>query len=161
MIALKAITVYQPYASLIAVGCKTIETRSWATKYRGKLAIHAAKKFIYGIIGELCRNDPIWNETMKSLGIDYEKGFERTPLSHGAVIATCHLVDCKKIYKYASHSDIVNLGAMRPPEEPELSFGDYTEGRYGWILEDIRPLPEPIPAKGMQRLWSWEAPEQL
>jgi len=41
---LKAITILQPWASLIACGAKQIETRSWATKYRGQLAIHAGKQ---------------------------------------------------------------------------------------------------------------------
>jgi len=40
---MKAITIHQPYASLIACGAKIYETRSWATKYRGKIAIHAGK----------------------------------------------------------------------------------------------------------------------
>src|SRR5258708_5270609 len=40
----KALTLWQPWASLIAVGAKTIETRSWSTSYRGPLAIHAAKR---------------------------------------------------------------------------------------------------------------------
>lgn len=37
---MKAITILQPWASLIACGKKQIETRSWATKYRGPIAIH-------------------------------------------------------------------------------------------------------------------------
>lgn len=42
---MKAISLWQPWASLVAVGAKKIETRSWATKYRGSLAIHATKKW--------------------------------------------------------------------------------------------------------------------
>jgi hypothetical protein len=41
---MKAITIWQPWASLIAIGAKQYETRSWETKYRGPIAIHAAKK---------------------------------------------------------------------------------------------------------------------
>jgi hypothetical protein len=40
---MKAITILQPWASIIVYGAKHIETRSWATKYRGKIVIHAAK----------------------------------------------------------------------------------------------------------------------
>ena len=40
----KAITIWQPWASLVAVGAKTMETRSWPTKYRGPIAIHAAQR---------------------------------------------------------------------------------------------------------------------
>jgi len=146
---LKAITIHQPYASLIAVGCKTIETRSWVTKYRGQLAIHASRKFTYGVIDVLCRLNQIWRETMKSLGIDYEKGFRISPLPHGAVIATCRLVDCILITElYAAELT-----------DHERTFGDYTRGRFAWLLEDVRMLPKPVPAKGMQRLWNWTPPE--
>jgi hypothetical protein len=41
---MKAITIIQPWATLLAIGEKKFETRSWGTKYRGELAIHASKK---------------------------------------------------------------------------------------------------------------------
>ena len=52
---IKAITLLQPYAALVAIGAKTIETRSWYTPYRGPLAIHAGKgrDFLY-----LCQSEP-------------------------------------------------------------------------------------------------------
>jgi hypothetical protein len=40
---MKAITLHQPWATLVAIEQKKIETRSWPTSYRGPLAIHAAK----------------------------------------------------------------------------------------------------------------------
>lgn len=40
---MKALTVCQPYAELIASGKKVVENRTWATNYRGLLAIHAGK----------------------------------------------------------------------------------------------------------------------
>jgi hypothetical protein len=42
-----------------------------------------------------------------------------------------------------------------PPERPELYFGDYTEGRFAWILENPIRYDEPIPAKGALGLWEW------
>ncbi len=42
---MRCITLTQPWATLVAIGAKTIETRSWGTKYRGELAVHAAKGF--------------------------------------------------------------------------------------------------------------------
>ena len=39
---MKVLTLTQPWATLVAIGAKRIETRSWATKYRGPLLIHAA-----------------------------------------------------------------------------------------------------------------------
>jgi hypothetical protein len=35
-------------------------------------------------------------------------------------------------------------------------FGDYSTGRYAWILTLISPLAEPIPAKGKQGFWEWD-----
>lgn len=46
---MKAITLTQPWATLVAIGAKRIETRSWATRYRGPLAIHAAKGIERGL----------------------------------------------------------------------------------------------------------------
>jgi activating signal cointegrator 1 len=52
---MKAITIIQPWATLIALGEKKFETRSWATKHRGPLAIHAGKK----IDKEVCQHEEI------------------------------------------------------------------------------------------------------
>jgi hypothetical protein len=43
MALIKAISVKQPWANLIASGEKTIETRKWATNYRGRLLIASSK----------------------------------------------------------------------------------------------------------------------
>lgn len=42
---MKALSLTQPWASLVAIGAKRIETRSWSTSYRGLVAIHASKRF--------------------------------------------------------------------------------------------------------------------
>jgi hypothetical protein len=56
------------------------------------------------------------------------------------------------------HLDVPRVPTGDPYAEDltdQIPFGDFTPGRFGWILEDITPLPEPIPAKGFQRLWEW------
>ena len=45
--------------------------------------------------------------------------------------------------------------------DQELAFGDYSAGRYGWILEDLRTFKRPLPAKGWQRIWNWQEPSTL
>lgn len=65
----------------------------------------------------------------------------------GAVIATCSLVDC------------VPITPDSIPPEPERSFGDYSLGRFAWTLEDIKMLPEPVPAVGRLGLWEWKPSE--
>jgi hypothetical protein len=41
--------------------------------------------------------------------------------------------------------------------DDETPLGDFTPGRYGWLLDNVRPLAEPIPAKGKQGLWRPDA----
>ena len=139
---MKAITILQPWASLIACGAKQIETRSWATKYRGPIAIHAGKK--------LPSNDrQIIADTL------YEKQQFNIPL--GAVIAIAELIDCVKVIGFDDFANCPILDAKYwlLNDTREVAFGDFTVGRYAWILANIRRV-EPVPAKGMQRLWEWE-----
>ncbi|GAA0361169.1 hypothetical protein GCM10009540_96120 [Streptomyces turgidiscabies] len=44
-------------------------------------------------------------------------------------------------------------------KSPEYYFGDYSDGRFAWELTEVKQLPQPIPAKGKQRLWNWEPGE--
>jgi hypothetical protein len=53
-------------------------------------------------------------------------------------------------------ADCIEITADNVPPEPELSFGDYTPGRFMYILRNIKVLPEPIPAKGRQGPWTPE-----
>lgn len=53
---MRAITLWQPWASAVALGSKTIETRHWSTNYRGPLAIHAAKRRNIGELDDLWRD---------------------------------------------------------------------------------------------------------
>jgi hypothetical protein len=140
---MKTLTLTQPWATLVAIGAKKIETRSWSTNYRGPLAIHAAKGFSTWAKEECWDVDfcvPLNNAGYKIF--DMDTGATDLPL--GAVIATCELVDVIRIY---ADTDI--------PGKPELMFGDYTVGRYMWKLENVVCLPEPIPAKGSLGLWEW------
>ncbi len=57
---MKAISIWQPWASLIAIGAKQIETRSWATGYRGLLVIHAAKRWEHEEQREACASNAIF-----------------------------------------------------------------------------------------------------
>jgi hypothetical protein len=136
---MKTLTLTQPWATLVAIGAKRIETRSWSTSYRGPLAIHAAKGF------------PKW---AREFSLDPEcydcVRTNREPLVYplGCVIATCRLMDCLEIEEVNQHRLTTQ----------ELAFGDYSPGRFAWLLEDIHPLPEPITAKGALGLWEWTPP---
>ncbi len=130
---MKALTLTQPYASLVAKGYKKVETRSWSTHYRGELAIHAARTFPASA-RRLCEHEPFCYALRCSA--------EELPL--GAILAVCRLTDCFPI----------TPGNL--PPEPELSFGIYTPGRYAWVLEDVYMVDRPIPARGRLGLWEWD-----
>jgi len=152
-----AITLWQPWASLLACGAKKYETRSWPIKYRGPIAIHAAAKkpsSIWGII------EGIIDEVRAALGIA-----DPDDLPRGAIIAVGELVGCHRIVEPAKIEGMISTGKMITPEFPvsvygnEYYFGDWTPGRYAWEFAKIKMLPEPIPAKGAQGLWKWQVPE--
>ena len=133
---MKAITLTQPWATLVAIGAKQIETRSWNTTYRGLLAIHAAKGFPRDA-QHICLRVPFRD----CLG---NYGPHNLPL--GAIVATCELVKVIRITPFHEHA---------LPQEPEYSFGNYSTGRYMWFLENIKALEEPKFAKGALSLWEW------
>ncbi|MEK4188066.1 ASCH domain-containing protein [Paenibacillus sp. FSL L8-0494] len=140
---MKVITIIQPWATLIALGEKQFETRSWATKHRGELAIHAGKK----IDKEACREP----EIRKALE---RHGYTEDNLPTGAVVAICKLSECLK--SLDTWTDGYELEGRKLIYSPEYEFGDFTPGRFAWELADVNQLPEPIPAKGQQGLWNWE-----
>lgn len=147
---MKALTLTQPWATLIAIGAKRIETRSWTTSYRGPLAIHAAKGF------------PKWARKFTTEPECYQTVRTHPSLvagyPTGVVLATCRLVACKLIVETKTAlGPCADANRMLPPPPPECYFGDYSSGRYAWILEDVRELPEPVPAVGSLGLWEWSA----
>ena len=151
---MKAITIHQPWASLIAHGYKRFETRGWRTNYRGPIAIHAGQK--------------IDSEAVRMLATEYTRIWrDISPLPKGCIVAVTELVDCLMVSNWGR--SISNWSANGTPvlhgkdedifldtNDMEYRFGDYTPGRYAWELANVRRLPEPIPARGRQGLWNWE-----
>lgn len=143
---MKAISILQPWASLVATGLKTIETRSWSTNYRGQLAIHASKN-MPRYAKDLC---PGFAE---AIGFVKYNGSWLYYLANGvgnfgAVIATCRLFDCVPVEE-------LTLGRIGH----ESLYGDFTPGRYAWLLKDIRQLDKPVPVRGSLGLWNWKPGE--
>ena len=147
---MKAITLWQPWASLVALRAKRYETRSWATSYRGPLAIHAAKKPISSILPLI---DAYTKQLMEVNLIAFAEsfapdagivGFDSLPL--GCIVATCEL---RGVYPV---EDVYHRLYELPNES---HFGDFSAGRFAWRLTDVVCLDKPIPARGAQRLWEW------
>lgn len=124
------LTLTQPWASLMALGEKSFETRSWRTNYRGWVAIHAAKGFP-NEAQRVCRQKTV---------LDALHGLDVDTLPLGKIIAVGRLVEC------------VSTAYMSVSEQ-ERAFGDYSWGRFAFAFEDIRALAKPIPCKGALRFW--------
>lgn len=156
---MKALSLTQPWASLVAIGAKRIETRSWPTSYRGPLAIHASKGFP-AWARETCDEEPFYRELTKA-GLLWPMGDET--LTHqakerflalplGAIVAVARLHACVptiEVTKFMTATPGTKFAAVH-----ELDFGDYSAGRWAWILADGKRLPEPIPCKGALGLWN-------
>lgn len=127
---MKAITIKQPFASLIAAGLKEYEFRTWKTKYRGEILIHAGK------------------------GVDKKamKKFEQLNLEYpsGCIIAKVTLADCIKV------DDELRKKLNERNAEIYSSIIKHTEWEgYGFKLENIVKI-EPMPAKGKLSIWEFD-----
>jgi hypothetical protein len=141
MSAIKALSLWQPWASLIALGLKHYETRSWSTSYRGLLAIHAAKRPV--------KPSEVEGTDIEAALLRKGEHYDRLPL--GAVLCIVRLTDVVPV------EQVIALAATdyRVKNE-ELHYGNYAPGRYAWHMDLIRVAPEPVPARGAQGLWTWE-----
>lgn len=156
---MKALSLTQPWASLVSIGRKSVETRSWGTSYRGLLAIHAAKTFPRDY-RELVMREPC-RSALEAGGIPVPYGTAEIAgdlLPRGAVVAVVRLTACRRTSGISTRVPtpwVQNLSVQ------EHDFGDYGPSRYGWFLELVERLPEPIPAKGALGLWEWDAPARV
>lgn len=167
---MKAISLWQPWATLVAVGAKHIETRSWGTRYRGPVAIHAARTTVQ--LNAL-RECPHFHAVLASGVIGF-------PL--GEIIATAHLADVWRVERlerahrnrnteldsgiaetlrfWGHDEDTIRRSLHRwDLTDQERAFGDYSAGRFGWLLDDVVKLDRPIPFRGKQGLF--DVPDHL
>lgn len=143
---MRAVTIRQPWATLIAIGEKRFETRSWVTKHRGEIAIHAGK----AIDKQACV-DPAIQTILAKHGY-----ITPSDLPTGAIIATGMLIDCWQSFTQEDQVILESAGRMRSITDFEEQVGDYTEGRYAWELDQMKILQEPVLAKGYLSLWHWD-----
>lgn len=143
---MKVISLIQPWATLIALGEKTIETRSWKTSFRGVLGIHASKT----IDKKACEIEPVKSILAKH-------GYTATNLPTGAILATTKLVGCYRMIDDSGQE--AKLANDQIVTGKEYLFGDYTPGRWAWDLRNVERFPNPIPAKGKLRIWEYENEE--
>lgn len=132
---MKALSLTQPWASAIILGVKKIETRSWSTSYRGTIAIHAAKTF------------PKWARdfALAEVAVRHLPAYK---FPTGALIGLATLEDI-----------LATDTVVKAISDIERLYGDYSYGRFGWLLSNVKVLPEPIPCKGALGLW--DVPEEI
>ena len=163
---MKAITIYQPYAWLIAEGHKIYETQGIYTKYRGPIAIHASK----GRIGSLNSMPPSVRAEFEKCGLTNHKQWHALP--RNAIVATGELVNVWVIEKDTARDEIILRKLKnddhlyhcqyRPTEttttleRKEFNLDHWRTGCYAYEIRNVKPLPVPIPANGAPRLWDWE-----
>ena len=141
---MKALTLWQPFASLIACGIKHIETRSWAPpadmQWR-RIAIHAAKRKVD------------W-EALTRQGVTVTGNPSEVDLPRGAVVCTAVLYQVSQVV--ANDGDRAYLGGGPVDAHVKVdAYGDYSVGRWLWFFSDVQPVEPPIPARGRQKLWEW------
>ena len=149
-----AITLHQPWASLIALGLKTVETRSWPAPARlvgQRIAIHAGKRLVRQ------PGDAIERELRVRLGENW-----RLTIPTGAVLATATLAGMTRVARidplssHAVHDDSTEVGCAAGRGRTLIDpWGDFSAGRWLWFLDDVEALPEPVPAGGHQGFWRW------
>jgi len=160
---MKAISLWQPWASAIAVKAKRIETRHWYTDYRGPLAIHAAKRCRKGELIEFSsqRN---WRGVLSPLmpGTDGQRPLWEV-LPFGAIVAVVRLAACRPTAQFTREDlDTLRFAAADVRQSypwSERLLGDFGPMRFGWVLEDVRPLGRPLSYPGAQGLF--EVPDEV
>jgi hypothetical protein len=155
---MKALTLHEPWASLVRAGWKEVETRSWYTSYRGPLYIHAGlttdkieRSRISFLLASRGAELPDFRVNAPAANVDADCEPDKS-----YIVAVCQLVACIPT-PFAESSAL----KLRPPFTPahgwdtERAFGNYEVGRWAWILREIRPVSPPIAARGNRKLWDF------
>lgn len=147
---MKVISIMQPWASLIVMGAKKIETKNWKTHHRGPLLIHANMTDRYS--KQLCSLPP-YNKFIRHW----------TDLPYGSIIGQVNLQTCEPaediqhlIYKKQQiiFGEFINIPA------DELHFGNFSN-KYGWIFSDAFQFQQTIEASGKMKMWDFNWHPQI
>lgn len=138
---MKALTLTEPWATLMMIQAKRIETRSWVlpNSIIGKeVAIHSAKGFP-GWAKNMLRV-PAFRDALRPGGI-----YQYPELNRGHVVCVVKFIGCR-----------FTEDVRKQISDQEMVFGDYEGGRYAWFSEFVRRLDNPIPATGHLGFWDWD-----
>ena len=138
-----AISLWEPWASLIRYGSKTVETRGWSTNFRGPLLICAAKRWSKEQY-EYLHSVPVQNRLWRATG---RTPTEATDMLFGKAVAVANLVDVAS----TDSNEYADLFGEQG------HFGNFGPGRFGWVLKDIVAI-RPFTVRGSQGLFRVELP---
>lgn len=144
----KALTLTQPWATLVMLGEKRVETRWVLYKHRGPLHIHAALRGF---------DQDAWNKLSDPflMALDRHGILRWDQLPLGKVLGSVDVVDgCR--FSGGGFPECLPESWRGRCGDWEPHFGDYSVGRGGLLLENPRPLAVPVAARGMNGLWNWE-----
>lgn len=130
---MRAISLWQPWASLWLTDRKVHETRHWPTSHRGWLAVHAAKHFE--------KDFPNGDPMRSILGAEFGAHWD-TSLPTGAILGAVHLVSCEPMLP------------AEPDHDDDYVCGNWASGRFAWRRAAIVKLNEPIPYRGRQGMFT-------
>lgn len=146
MVLVKAVSLWQPYASLIVHSHKFVETRSWAAPKSliGQRIAIASTKTV-----KPEQRAPFLDEKFaRYYSLTDLPGLEELP--HGYVLGTALLYSCDPMTQEDLDDGVT---------DEELTFGWWSLGRYAWRLRDAQAFSRPIPCRGAQGVWEWSRHE--
>ncbi len=146
---IKALSLWEPWASLMRCGAKTIETRSWYTAYRGPLLICAALQWTREQ-DEVLAWPSIQHAFRHAHANWIGPRYSVASMCLGKAVCIVDLQDCL-------HSELLRVD---PAYEAEIAFGDFSDGRYGWVTNNRRVL-DPFPVRGQQGLFEVNVPDSI
>ena len=151
---MKALTLYQPYATAMALGVKRIETRSRPISYRGTVVIHSAlmrtREMERGFASWL-HDHPDDRAAFSAAGYRF---FAELPF--GQTLAVADLVDVVPVETFIDGGHRTPGGELITLTPTEVNWGDYTPGRFAWIFANLRRLDRPRHVSGAQGLWEYK-----
>jgi len=137
---MKALCLLQPWATLMAIGAKRIETRSWETLYRGPLVIVASKRYTRAQ-RDLC--DTIYFQpALAAYQVPTSFGGRSFELPVGQALCVVTVRDCRRI---DARGCLARWAA--PHWRRECAFGDFTPGRFAWLTANVKRF-QPFPVQG-------------
>lgn len=124
--SIRAISLWNPHATLVVLGEKKLETRPRRTNIHGPILIHSAMSREWEWMCVL----PLFKEALSAISGN---------LNYGYLIGSVSIVDCRPTSDFRGY-----IGRQ------EEAFGNYNDGRYAWKLTHPQIFKEPVRYRGSQ-----------